>query len=63
MRLAHPFETMDLDQFDNPAKTRPGIGRESFDLILNKGIEHFNDSRHLSIVLHFCNTNIDAGRA
>ena len=43
MRLAHPFETMALNQFDNPAKTRLHIGRESFKLISNANVEQFND--------------------
>ena len=45
VRLAHSFEAVALDQFDNPAKTRPHIGRESFELISNADVEQFNDPR------------------
>src|SRR5260370_1018064 len=48
---------MGLDQFDNSAKTRPHVGRESFHLISDAGVEKFNDPCHPSIVLHFCNTH------
>ena len=58
VRLVHPFETMTLNQFDNPAKTRPHVGRESFQLISHAGVEHFNGPRHPFIVLHFCNDDV-----
>jgi hypothetical protein len=44
--FAHSFETMVLNQFDNSAKTRSHVGRESFDLTSNAGVENFNDPRH-----------------
>lgn len=56
MRLAHSFETMGLNQFYNLSKTSFHIGRQNFEFVANAGVEHFNDPRHLSIVLHFCNT-------
>ena len=46
VRLVHPFETVHLDQFDNSAKPRLHVSRESFDLISNACVEHFNDPRH-----------------
>ena len=55
MRLAHLFETMALDQFDNPAKTRFHVGRQDLKLISNTGVEQFNDPLHASIVLQFFN--------
>lgn len=59
MRLAHRLETMALDQSGDPAKTRPHVGRESLDLISYAGAEQFNDPRHSSALLHFCNTNTE----
>ena len=41
MCLAHASKTMSLDQFDNSAKTCRHLRRESFELMLNTGIEHF----------------------
>ena len=46
MRLAHLFETMPLNQLDYPAETRFHIGRESFQLISNAGVEQLYDPRH-----------------
>jgi hypothetical protein len=48
---------MVLDQFDNPAKARLHVGRQSVDLISNAGVENFNDPSHASMVLHFCDTH------
>jgi len=55
MRLAYPFETIALNQFYNPAKTRPHVGWKGLQLVSNADVEHFNDPRHPFIVLHFCN--------
>ena len=55
MRFAHPFETVDLDQFDDPAKTRPHVDREGLDLIPNAGVEQFYGPHHPYIA--FCDVN------
>ncbi len=53
VRLAHAFKAISLDQFDNPAKTGPHIGRKSFDLVPNAGVEQFNASRHPDHIIAF----------
>ncbi len=39
MRLMYPFETIFLDQFNSPAKTRPHVGRERLQLIPHAVVE------------------------
>ena len=46
VRFAHLFETMPLNQLDNPAETRFHIGGESFQLLSNAGVEQLYDPRH-----------------
>lgn len=46
VRLAHVFETIPLNELDNSAETRFHIGRESFQLISNAGIEQLYDPGH-----------------
>jgi hypothetical protein len=55
LRLAHLFETMYLDQVDNPTKARSHVGRENLEFIPNASVEQFGNPRRPS-VLHFCNT-------
>jgi len=60
VRLAHTFQAEALDQFDNPAKAGANVGRKSFDLVLNAGVEQFNDPRHPTALLHFCNETTES---
>src|ERR1019366_1704839 len=53
MRLAHLFEAMRLNQLDNPAETRFHVGRESFQLISNAGVEQLYDPHHTSYDIAF----------
>ncbi len=46
MRLAHRFQSMPLNQFDNPAETRFHVGGEKFQLLSNTGVEQLYDPRH-----------------
>src|ERR1035438_4113362 len=46
MRFAHLFETIPLNQLDNPAETRLHVGGKSFQLISNAGVEQLYDPRH-----------------
>ena len=46
MRLAHLFETLRLNQFDNPAETRFHVDGECFQLFANSGVEQLYDPRH-----------------
>jgi hypothetical protein len=56
MRLAHRFETVDLNQSVDPAKARSDVERQGFEFIPNASVEQFYVPRHPSSVLHFCNT-------
>ena len=56
MRLAHAFEAMVLDKFDDPPKTSLHVGGQLLNLVSNAGVEQLNDPRHPFVVLHFCNT-------
>jgi hypothetical protein len=46
MRLAHLFETIPLNQLNNPAETRFHVGGEGFQFTLNPAVEQLNDPRH-----------------
>ena len=46
MRLAYLFETMSLNQFDNPAKTRFHVRGQSFQLVSNAGVKQLYDPHH-----------------
>ena len=48
MRLMNPLETVPLNQFDDPAKSRLHVVRENVKLLSNSVIEHFHDPRHYS---------------
>jgi hypothetical protein len=45
MRLAHRFETIDLDQFGNSAKARSHVERERLEFLPNASVEQFYDIR------------------
>jgi len=53
MRFAHRFETMLLDQFDDPAETRAHVGRQNLELISNAGVEQFYNPRHSACSIAF----------
>ena len=46
MRLAHLFETMPLNQLDNPPETCLHVGGESFQLISHAGIQQLYCPSH-----------------
>jgi hypothetical protein len=53
--FVNSFETVSLDQLDNPAKPGLHVGRQGFELISNAIVEQLYAPCHPFILLHFCN--------
>ena len=55
MWLMESFETVSLNQFDDPAETRLHVVRQHFEFFSNAVVQQLYDPRHLLTLLQFCN--------
>jgi hypothetical protein len=51
----NPFETVSLDQLNDPAKTCQHIGRQGIEFIPNAVVKQLYEPRHQFTLSHFCN--------